>query len=442
MVNLSITVHIDKRGPSYWKFNNSLLLDSCYTLAITNLISKLKSDYNDRNPSFIWEYTKYSVRKFTIDYSKRKAHNIRNKESVLVRNISLLEQDYFNSNSDIVFQSLMHARTELQTLYDYKLHGIVIRSRARWVDEGERNTKYFLNLESRNKSNNVIRKLKRSDGFDTCKSSEILSELRKFYKCLYSSENCDPSLIFNHIACNNTLSFDDAARCDGKLNLHDCKDALVAFKNGKSPASDGLSAEFYKHFWQIIGELVTNSLNFSYDNIKLSDEQGRSTITLIPKPQKDPTLCTSYRPISLLNIDYKICAKVLATKLKTIIHLIIDSNQTGFIKNRFIGENIRFIIDLIDHCNDRNITGLLLLVDFEKAFDRLEWNFILHCLNFFNFNDSFIRWVRTLYSNSTACVCNNGYSSAFFTISRGVRQGCPLSPYIFYYMCRDPCNPD
>ena len=106
----------------------------------------------------------------------------------------------------------------------------------------------------------------------------------------------------------------------------------------------------------------------------MSDEQGRGVITVIPKPNKDPTLIKNYRPISLLNVDYKVAAKALAARLK---------NQTGFIKGRFIGENIRFVLDCIDYCKDHDISGFLLLVDFEKAFDRLEWDFIYSCLNFF-----------------------------------------------------------
>ena len=121
----------------------------------------------------------------------------------------------------------------------------------------------------------------------------------------------------------------------------------------------------------------------------------------------------------------------MGTRLKNVIPSIINPNQTGFIKGRFIGENIRFILDLIDYCDTNDIPGFLMLLDFEKAFDRLEWDFIYKCLSFFKFNSGFISWIRTFYSNSSACVINNGFSSQSFAISRGVRQGCPLSPYIF-----------
>lgn len=110
---------------------------------------------------------------------------------------------------------------------------------------------------------------------------------------------------------------------------------------------------------------------------------------------------------------------------------IIGENQTGFIKNRFIGENIRFVLDVIHYTNKHNIPGFLFFVDFEKAFDRVDWGYIDCTLNYFQFGDSFHSWVKTLYKGSTACVLNNGHSTGFFPIERGVRQGCPLSPYLF-----------
>ena len=117
------------------------------------------------------------------------------------------------------------------------------------------------------------------------------------------------------------------------------------------------------------------SLNFAYENLLLTSEQGRGVITLLPKLGKDTTLAKNYRPISLLNVDYKIASKTLTMRLKKVIPSLINDNQTGFLKGRFIGENIRFTLDCIDYCKKFNIPGLLLLVDFEKAFDRLDWTF-------------------------------------------------------------------
>jgi len=133
----------------------------------------------------------------------------------------------------------------------------------------------------------------------------------------------------------------------------------------------------------------------------------------------------------LLNQDYKILSKTLAIRFESVIEKIISKDQTGFIKNRFIGENIAKSLSIIDLCNKENIKGLLLSVDMEKAFDFLNWNCIQKSLKFFNFPDYITRWVEILYTDINSRVFNNGHLSEPFNIGRSVRQGCGLSPYLF-----------
>ena len=123
--------------------------------------------------------------------------------------------------------------------------------------------------------------------------------------------------------------------------------------------------------------------------------------------------------------------KVITTKIKNVLPTIIHHNQTGFINDRYIGETVRSIFDLMDFTLSKNIPGLLIFIDFHKAFDSLEWNFLLSCLRVFNFGPDFIRWVNIFYKNIQSCVINNGFASDFFVLERGVRQGDPLSPYLF-----------
>ena len=122
---------------------------------------------------------------------------------------------------------------------------------------------------------------------------------------------------------------------------------------------------------------------------------------------------------------------MIANPLKTHLHKLINNDQTGFLKGRFIGENIRLIDSIVNYTATKNIRGLLLFLDFEKAFDTLEWSFIQKALISFGFGPSFVQWFKTFYNNTESCIMNNGWASNFFSVHRGVRQGCPLSPYIF-----------
>ena len=139
----------------------------------------------------------------------------------------------------------------------------------------------------------------------------------------------------------------------------------------------------------------------------------------------------NWRPLTLLNTDYKIATKAIANRIKKFLHTIIDCSQTGFIKGRYIGENIRLIQETIEKLNNENQPGLLFFADFEKAFDSVSHEYILKCLKSFNFGTDIIKWVECFYKGATSCVLNAGCMSDFFAINRGVRQGCPLSLYLF-----------
>ena len=199
----------------------------------------------------------------------------------------------------------------------------------------------------------------------------------------------------------------------------------------KTPGSDGLSAEFYKFFWTDINNFVYDSINAAFEQQCMSQEQRRAVLRLIPKKDKDITDLKNWRPISLLNTDYKILAHALANRLQKVLPEIISKDQNVYLKGRFIGYNIRTILDVIETCNTDKIKSIIAFLDFEKAFDKLSWSFINKCLNAFGFGMNFCKWVNIMYTNISSCVINNGFTTQYFELKCGIRQGCPLSALLF-----------
>ena len=177
-------------------------------------------------------------------------------------------------------------------------------------------------------------------------------------------------------------------------------------KKNKSPGNDGFSIEFYFLFWSLIGDMVVGSLNEAFEYGELSSSQKQAVIILIKKEGKDPLLIKNYRPISLLNVDYKILTKVLSTRIKKVLHEIINVDQVGYLKGRNIGEAIRLIDDMIFHTTQNSIPGYILTIEFEKAFDSVSHLFLQKVLLSFGFGPSFCKWVKTLCNNTKSCVFN------------------------------------
>ena len=181
----------------------------------------------------------------------------------------------------------------------------------------------------------------------------------------------------------------------------------------------------------MFGKLVVDSLNYAFKYGELSNSQKQAVITLIEKKGKDKRLVKNWRPISLINVDVKLASKTLAKRLEKVLPEVIHFNQNAFVKWRTICDAVRTIDDVIDFAKYKDIPGILVAIDFEKAFDSLNFDFLLRVLHAFNFGPSFIQWIRVLYNNASSCVINTGFTTGPFALSRGVRQGDPLSPYLF-----------
>ena len=229
-----------------------------------------------------------------------------------------------------------------------------------------------------------------------------------FYKNLYSSKgntyNQDGTTVFFEGGDERAIDEHELTSCEGVLTEKECLEALRDMESEKTPGTDGLPAEFYKVFWKDVSSTLISALNYAYETGKLSITQRRGIIKLIPKKDAEPFFIKNWRPLTLLNSDYKIAAKSIANRLKPLLPDLINYDQTGFIRGRFIGENIRLIDSVICYAKENNIPGLLLFLDFEKAFDTIEWPFIRKTFQHFGFGSSILKWLNLFYCCPESCV--------------------------------------
>ncbi|KAL9979618.1 hypothetical protein ACROYT_G017301 [Oculina patagonica] len=423
-------------GPSFWKFNASLLDDNDYVALINDRYQVWVDEFRDiQDPRLLWDLIKFKIRQETISYSKRKARERKAKLTSLEEKLTILQELCDQDPSTDNLNRLEILKTEYDLQYEYIAQGAIIRSRARWYEQGEKSNKYFLNLESSRGKKSTIRKILKEDQSLTTNPKEIMAELRSFYSNLYqvnSTGESEASLdAFLNSVSLPTLSEIQKEKCEVELTIGECFNILNGFQKNKTPGNDGLTTEFYLAFWPILGKHLVACLNYAHNHGELSNSQKQAVITLLEKKGKDKRLIKNWRPISLINVDTKIASKALAKRLENILPDLIHYNQNAYVKGRSIFDAVRTIDDVLEYTKCSDQSGILVTIDFEKAFDSLDHRFLLKVLRTFNFGPSFIQWIRTFYSNVSSCVINNGFATSYFNVDRGVRQGDPLSPLLF-----------
>ena len=434
--------------------NNSLLCDKAYVEKVKETVNSVMKKYalpvydlnNIENipkqeiqftidDGLFFEQILLEVRGKTIPYAAGRKKKKIIEEKTLIKQIYILEELTQDSPTSLVLLEMLDEyKKNLEILRKEKLQGLMLRSKVNWIEHGEKPSKYFCSLEKRNYINKTVTKIIDDTGKNITEQKPILKEIARFYEQLYSSRdhelnNVNLNDLINHPVPK--LSKEESQLLEGKLTYDEVVKAVKSMKNGKSPGTDGFTSEFYKFFWIDIGHFLTRALNHSFDAGELSVSLKQGIISIIPKGNKPREFLKNWRPISLLNTSYKILSTVLANRIKKVLDKLINENQKGFLEGRFIEENTRLLYDIMNFSEKNNITGILLLIDFEKAFDSISWRFMYNVLDFFHFGHDFKKWISILYKDAKQCVIQNGIFSQFFNISRGCRQGDPISPYIF-----------
>lgn len=218
---------------------------------------------------------------------------------------------------------------------------------------------------------------------------------------------------------------------DLPLEEQELSQALKSMPNGKCPFRDGLTAEFYKMFWVKLKSLYFRAISYAIRHKLLHKSARQGIISLLPKKDRSHEFLKNWRPLTLMNVDYKIYSKAISLRLKAVIPFLINSDQTGFMAGRDFSLNIRKTLDVIQYTDLNQIKAVIVSVDYEHAFDSEEWTPIWGAMTFFGFGQSFIEYVKLLFAQSYCSVMNNGWFTEDITPTRATKQGCSVSPFLF-----------
>ena len=435
-VDITYKISNVKRGPSYWKFNDSLLDDRTFITEMNKFITTFKIEHENEHNQVKWELLKIKIREFCISFSKEKQKNRNDKIKLIEKELSEIDR-YLSSNPTDLgsIQKREELKKQLDIFNVYIASGAHIRSRAKFIADGEKNTAYFLSLEKAQGNARILDSIKKDNGHTVTDQSEILKEITEFYKQRYKGET-----EFDEVSANTflnnldipTLSEEEKTQLETNISEKELGVALKGLNSKSSPGSDGLTAGFYKFFWGHIKDLVYRSITTAYENGEMSYSQKKAIITLIHKGKDlSKENLNNWRPISLTNTDYKIIAKVLANRLTSVIDKLIDNDQVGFMKGRNISTVIRTIDDTISYLGKTKQPGIIFALDYKAAFDTISKQFILWAFKQFNFGENYIKWVKTIMENTKSHVNYLGWISPSIDINSGIRQGCPYSPMAF-----------
>ncbi|CAA7053106.1 unnamed protein product [Microthlaspi erraticum] len=310
------------------------------------------------------------------------------------------------------------------------------KSRINWLKEGDQNTTYFQRIAQTRTSYNSIRSFLHPSGAFIDDPIEMSFHAINHFKSILGPHTLPPVALPSPPTWIQSLS---TFRCSPALHqqmlkkpsAEEIKKVMFRLNLNKSSGPDGLTSGFYKASWDILGPEVTTSISDFFDNFFMPAATNATILTLIPK-KPGASKITDYRPISCLNTLYKVVSRLLVRRLKPLLPDLILPNQTAFFKDRLLVENTVLAGEIVNgYHKTKGPKRITIKVDIAKAFDSVSWDFMFNCLEGLELPEEFRKWLKACICTTNFTVGYNGMVQGYFKGKRGLRQGDPLSPYLF-----------
>jgi len=300
------------------------------------------------------------------------------------------------------------------------------KSRNQWISDGDHNTKYYHSKTIVRRRRNTILTIRDNDGIWIDDPANLKALVRNFYENLFKEDIIIRDLIVSWNTYPDTVETHHD-HLSANINFMECKRALFDMGPLKAPGEDGYPALFFQKCWDTIAGSLFNFVSQVWINPSPISSINNTLIIMIPKVDK-PDFVSQFRPISFCNVIYKIISKVIVNRIKPLLDNIISPFQSSFISGRSIHHNIIVAQEMVHSMSKMkgNKAFMAIKIDLEKAYDRLNWNFVEECLKECKFPPKLIKIIHHCISTPSYKIMWNGDKTGSFYPSRGIRQGDPL----------------
>ena len=404
----------------HWKFNETFLDNGDFREHIEGLIELAREGVSIDNVKDSWDRLVENIRKVAKDYGKEEAKIKRENIQIIKALIDLKGNE--------IDEGILE---EYDRHIDNKLKGARIRARIKDTETDDWG--YILSAERKHIAGKNIKTIRTTDGNITSDKQEIAKTFHTFYSELYTdySWTHDDDITEKYINYTNPISDTVKQNINMDITIADLKTALSEMETDKSPGPNGLTVRFFRTFFNFLAPILFLLIKNIFITETIPSKIQLAYMTLLLKDVKASEEPRNYRPISLLNVEFKLITKALVNKIKPHMSSMVHENQACSIAGRSILDHNHYIRDLISYAHDRGGASFILSLDQAKAFDRVSHPWLYRVLRGNNLPDDFVKWVKILYTGAHSNILVNGVLSESLELGRGVRQGDGLSPMLY-----------
>jgi hypothetical protein len=407
------------RVRSRFKFENAWLVDPEFSDFVSNrwlsygdhrVLKKLDMCASDLTS---WNKNHFQRLRRDIDSCRKKIEYVRSK--VTSENVN-----YFNALRQHMSRLLVQEDAYWRQ-----------RAKTHWLRDGDLNTKFFHAAATSRRKVNRINSLLDSSGNMITNNADLCEVARDYFVDIFNKQHSTIEPVVNII--DQSILPEDNTLLTAPFTLEEFREAMFSMHPDKCPGPDGFNPGFFQHFWHICGQDIFNECCMWLTTGVFPSTLNLTNIALIPKGDSQQSM-KDWRPISLCNVVYKLVAKVLANRLKPILSKCISNNQSAFVPNRSILDNAMVAIEVVHYMKTKirgKVGDVALKLDISKAYDRIDWDYLRGVMQKMGFCAQWIKWIMMCVETVDYSVLVNNNVAGPITPSRGLRQGDPLSPYLF-----------